>query len=165
MEIFKMDKTVAKTEGTPLFSLKDALGKTYCNADFHGKWLILYFYPKDDTPGCTAEACDFRDNFAFLQSNDTVVAGISPDSAESHVKFIDKYSLNLTLLSDPEKKTIQDFGAWGIKKNYGKEYEGLIRSTFLIDPEGNTVFSWRNVRAKGHVQRVLEKFKQIRNIT
>ena len=159
-----MDKAVTKIEETPPFSLKDSFGKTYCNADFHGKWLILYFYPKDDTPGCTAEACDFRDNFDFLRSNDTVVVGVSPDSEESHVKFIDKYSLNMTLLSDHEKKTVQDFGAWGIKKNYGKEYEGLIRSTFLINPEGNTLFSWRNVRAKGHVQRVLEKFKQIRNL-
>lgn len=136
----------------PSFSLKNQDGELVSLEDFREKWVILYFYPKDDTPGCTTEACDFS-----KLAEDVVVLGVSPDTVASHQKFIAKYDLKLTLLSDPEKVVMKQYGAWGLKKNYGREYEGVIRSTFLIDPSGGLIKAWRNVRAKGHAQRVLNE--------
>ena len=126
--------------------------------DFKGKNEILYFYPKDDTPGCTIEACDFRDNFNRLTNNATVV-GVSPDDVKSHKKFQEKHGLNFILLSDPEHKLAEQFGAWGEKSMYGKKYEGIIRSTFLIDPDGEIKKAWRDVKVKGHVDEVLDALK------
>lgn len=130
--------------------------KSYLN-EKETAWLLLYFYPKDDTPGCTKQACDFSSQSEEFAKLGVRVVGVSPDDVTSHQKFIEKQSLKIDLLSDPEKKLIKAFGAWGIKKNYGKEYEGLIRSTFLLDSSGSIVQEWKNVRATGHVARVLKE--------
>ena len=124
------------------------------------KYIILYFYPKDNTPGCTTEACDFRDNLNVF-SDKAVVVGISPDSIKSHQKFKEKYNLNFYLLSDPDKKVLEQYDAYGEKKNYGKITKGVIRSTYIISPKGIILKKWRNVRAKGHVQKVVETFNKI----
>jgi peroxiredoxin Q/BCP len=129
------------------FCLKDYLGKN--------KDVILYFYPKDDTPGCTTEACDFRDNLNILQ-NYAIVVGVSPDSIESHKKFKEKYGLNFILLSDKNKEVMKQYGAYGKKVMYGKETEGVIRSTFIISPDGSIKKAWKNVKAKGHVEQILK---------
>lgn len=134
---------------------KDGNEKEYSLADFKGKKLVLYFYPKDNTPGCTQEACDFRDNFNRLTPLATVV-GVSPDSIKSHKGFQEKHELNFTLLSDPEHKLAEAFEAWGEKSMYGKKYMGIIRSTFLIDENGNITKSWKNVNVKGHVDEVVD---------
>ncbi len=128
--------------------------------DYAGKWLVLYFYPKDNTPGCTTEACDFRDNMERLTSKGVAVLGVSPDSVKSHSNFITKQELNFTLGSDPEKEVATAYGAYGEKKMYGKTTMGIIRSTFIINPEGVIVEPMYNVRAKGHVGRVMDKLDE-----
>jgi len=147
----------------PNFCLKgideEGREREFCLEEFKGKKLIIYFYPKDNTPGCTQEACDFRDNLNVLKEMGYIVIGISPDSVNSHKKFKEKHGLNFILLSDPEKKVAEMFGAYGEKKAYGKVTKGIIRSTFVIDEEGKIVKEWRNVKAKGHVQKVLEFLK------
>jgi len=129
----------------------------FCLKDYLGKYkdIILYFYPKDDTPGCTTEACDFRDNLNILQ-NYTIVVGVSPDSIESHKKFKEKYGLNFILLFDKNKEVMKQYGAYGKKVMYGKETEGVIRSTFIISPDGSIKKAWKNVKAKGHVEQILK---------
>ncbi|WP_297194234.1 thioredoxin-dependent thiol peroxidase [uncultured Campylobacter sp.] len=143
-------------EKAPDFSLKNSDETLISLKDFLGKKVIIYFYPKDDTPGCTTQACDFTANYDKLRNNEIVVIGISPDSTNSHLKFIDKYKLKHILLSDPQKEVIKTYGAWGIKKNYGKEYEGLIRSTFIIDEKGKISKIYKNVKAKGHIDVLLK---------
>lgn len=145
--------------GTPLppFSLLDDQGATVTNATLKGAWTILYVYPKDATPGCTTEACDFRDNWARVQATGTRVYGLSRDSVASHVKFIEKQALPFRLLSDPEKTLLTALGSWGRKVMYGKEVEGIIRSTFLVDPEGVVRHVWPKVSVKGHVEAVLAR--------
>ena len=133
--------------------------KEFCLKDFRGERLILYFYPKDDTPGCTTEACDFRDNLSQLNSLGIKVVGVSPDSVNSHKKFREKYNLNFTLLSDPDHSVASAYGAYGEKKMYGKTKMGIIRSTFLIDEEGRLQKAWYNVKAKGHVEKILKELK------
>ncbi len=128
-------------------------------ADFKGKKLILYFYPKDNTPGCTNEACNFKEHYQFWINKGYQVVGISPDSTASHQKFIEKYALPFPLLSDPEKKIIKAYGAWGLKKLYGREYEGLIRSTFVIDEEGKIVDIFKKVKTKEHTEQIVKKLK------
>jgi len=130
--------------------------KKYCLKDLlkSGKTLVLYFYPKDNTSGCTAEACDFRDNMSRLSAKAQVV-GVSPDSVKSHKGFKEKQSLNFPLLSDPDKKVLEAYGAYGEKKMYGKTLMGVIRSTFIIAPDGKVLKSWRGVKVKGHVDEVL----------
>ena len=123
--------------------------------DFKGKKVFLYFYPRDNTPGCTTQACDFRDNFKALAKQGIAIVGASPDSVASHEKFREKQGLNFTLLSDPEKKLAEKYGAYGEKKNYGKVTKGIIRSTFLINEKGKVEKAWRNVKAKGHVEKIL----------
>ncbi|MCP5505832.1 MAG: peroxiredoxin [Chlamydiales bacterium] len=140
------------------FTLKDHEGKNVRLSDFKGKWVILYFYPKDDTPGCTTEACDFTT--LRTKHSDIVIIGVSPDSSESHAKFIAKHNLHLILLADPDKEVHRLYGTWGTKKNYGKEYEGVIRSTFLINPEGEIAKEWRNVKATGHAERVFKSLAE-----
>lgn len=125
-----------------------------------GKPLVLYFYPRDNTPGCTKEACEFRDNMNRITKMAQVV-GVSPDSIRSHKNFQKKHSLNFPLLSDPEKTLLRHFGAWGEKKVCGKTKEGVIRSTFIIDPEGVIRKAWRNVKVKGHVDEVIETLKKL----
>ncbi len=133
--------------------------REFCLKDFRGKKVILYFYPKDNTPGCTTEACDFRDNMNVLANMGYIVIGVSPDSVNSHKKFQDKYGLNFILLSDPDKKVAESYGAYGEKKMYGKVTKGIIRSTFVIDEEGKIAKAWYNVKAKGHVEKVLKELE------
>jgi peroxiredoxin Q/BCP len=120
-----------------------------------GKPYVLYFYPKDNTPGCTTESCDFRDAFGNFGKSNVTVLGVSPDSTKSHSGFAAKYELPFTLLSDPEKTLAQAYGVWAIKQNYGREYWGIIRSTFLIGANGKVLKAWRQVRVQGHVDAVL----------
>ena len=145
----------------PEFTLQgiDAEGneKTFSLSDFVGQNIVLYFYPKDNTPGCTQEACDFRDNFNRIISK-AVVIGVSADNIASHKKFQEKQSLNFILLSDPEHKLLEQFEAWGEKKMYGKLFMGIIRSTFIIDKEGIVKKIWKNVKVKGHVDEVLQNW-------
>lgn len=135
-------------DAAPAFSLKTDADTTVTLSDFAGKNVVLYFYPKDDTPGCTNEACDFRDNLEQLQALGAVVLGVSADSVKRHANFRDKYSLNFTLLSDPDKGMLEDYGAWQLKKNYGREYMGISRTTYLIDSEGIVRNVWEKVRVR-----------------
>ncbi len=130
--------------------------RKFCLKDFKGKKVVLYFYPKDNTPGCTQEACDFRDNLARVKEKGAVVLGVSPDSIKSHKNFFEKYGLNFPLLSDPDKEVAQKYGAFGEKKMYGRVTKGIIRSTFIIDEEGKIKKAFYNVKVKGHVDKVLE---------
>ena len=129
--------------------------KEYSLNDFRGKRLVLYFYPKDNTSGCTQEACDFRDNINRITSK-AVVVGVSPDSIKSHKKFKENQELNFILLSDSEHKLAEAFGVWKEKSMYGRKYMGIERSTFVISPEGSIEKEWRKVKVKGHVDEVLE---------
>lgn len=138
----------------PDFSLTDATGARVSLADCAGSSVILYFYPKAATPGCTTEACDFRDNLASLQGHGYRVLGVSPDPVSALEKFARNQQLDFPLLSDEDHAVALAYGAWGEKKNYGKTYEGLIRSTFVIDPEGRIVLAQYNVRATGHVAKL-----------
>ena len=140
----------------PTFSLQDDQGATVTAKDFKGHWTVLYAYPKDSTPGCTTEACDFRDNLARVQPLGAQVYGISRDSLKSHQGFIAKQSLSFRLLSDPECTLLKPLGAFGKKIMYGKEVEGIIRSTFLVDPKGIIRHIWPKVSVKGHVGAVIE---------
>ena len=153
----------SKTTKALPFTLKNQEGRDVSLEDFSGQWLILYFYPQDDTPGCTTEACDFSQLSSTVKG--VQIIGISPDLPESHKRFIDKYQLSILLLSDPEKKILKAYEAWGIKKNYGREYEGVIRSTFLINSKGEIVCSWKNVKATRHAQKVIQKFTDLSSHT
>ncbi|MCI2254834.1 thioredoxin-dependent thiol peroxidase [Domibacillus sp. PGB-M46] len=145
----------------PAFVLPDQDGRMVDLAGLAGKNVVLYFYPKDMTPGCTTEACDFRDqNSLFAQSN-TVVIGVSPDPAARHQKFIEKHQLPFTLLADEKQEAAEKYGVWTLKKNFGKEYMGIERSTFLVNKEGMVVKEWRKVRVKGHVEEVLAAVKEL----
>jgi peroxiredoxin Q/BCP len=145
----------------PSFSLAGDDGKTHKLSDYAGKRLVLYFYPKDDTPGCTTEACDFRDNVGRITKRGAAVLGVSKDSLASHGKFRDKYKLNFPLLSDADLAVHKKYEAWGDKTLYGKKSQGVIRSTFLIDENGKVAKAWRNVRTKGHVDQVLEALAEL----
>ena len=140
----------------PDFNLIDQNGENITLNSLSGKPAVLYFYPKDETPGCTVEACEFRDIYAEFNKLDCNIYGISPDDENSHQKFIDNHSLPFTLLCDSDKKMIQDYGAWGEKNMYSKKSMGIIRSTFLIDKDGILLKQWRNVKAKGHAEKVKE---------
>ena len=141
----------------PAFALKDASGKAHALADYAGQNVILYFYPRDDTPGCTKEAQGFRDLWKKIQKHDAVVLGVSPDGPAAHEKFIDKYKLPFTLLCDPDKKVMSQYGAWGEKMMYGKKTTGVIRSTVWIGPDGKVVKHWARVaKAADHPAKVLE---------
>lgn len=146
----------------PAFSLSDDQGRIVTNADMAGQWTVLYAYPKDNTPGCTTEACDFRDNWARVQALGAKVYGISRDSAKSHQGFIAKQALPFSLLSDPDTQLLKALSAFGKKLMYGKEVEGIIRSSFLIDPKGVIRHVWPKVSVKGHVQDVLETLERLK---
>ena len=133
----------------------DGIEKEYSLNDFKGQKVILYFYPKDNTSGCTQEACDFRDNINRLTSFATVI-GVSPDSIKSHLKFKEKQSLNFILLSDPEHKLAEAFNVWAEKSMYGRKYMGIERSTFVLDENLNVIKEWRKVKVKGHVDEVID---------
>jgi thioredoxin-dependent peroxiredoxin len=143
----------------PAFSLKDQDGKTVKLSDFAGKQVVLYFYPKDLTPGCTTEACDFRDNNTRLTRAGAVVLGVSPDSEKSHSKFIAKHELTFPLLVDADHAVAEKYGAWGEKSLYGRKFMGIIRSTFLIGPDGKVKKVWPKVKVQGHVDEVLAAVK------
>lgn len=146
----------------PEFCLPDKDEKEICLKNYQGKYLVLYFYPKDNTPGCTTEAIGFTNVLPDLQELDASVVGVSPDSPESHKKFIDKKNLKITLLSDENNEVIDKYNAWGKKKFRGKEYMGAIRSTYLINPEGKIVHHWPKVSPKGHAEDVKQKLEKIR---
>ncbi len=133
--------------------------KEFCLKDFKGKKVVLYFYPKDDTPGCTKEACGFQENLNSIKAMGVEVVGVSPDSIASHKKFKEKYGLNFILLSDPDKKVAESYGAYGEKKMYGKVTKGIIRSTFIINENGEIEKAWKNVKVDGHVQAVIDYLK------
>jgi len=143
------------------FSLPDKDGKIYSLNDFKGKWVVLYFYPKDNTSGCTLEAIDFSRLKNEFEKMNCIIIGISKDSQKSHCRFIEKHNISVLLLSDESHEVAEEFGAWGKKKLYGREYEGTIRSTFIIGPDGNILKEWRKVKVKGHAQEVLESLKEI----
>jgi len=145
----------------PAFTLEDAHGKRVSLSDFSGKHVILYFYPKDDTPGCTKEACGFRDDWKTLQKLGAVVIGVSPDGGAAHQKFIAKYKLPFPLLSDPDKKVMTKYGAWGEKVLYGKKTVGMIRSTFVIDGEGVVRKVFPRVKVDGHAEQVQEAVSKL----
>ena len=139
----------------PAFALSNQSGKTISLKDFSGERFVIYFYPADDTPGCTKEACQFNDGLGAYRKLGVTVIGVSPDGAEKHVAFRKKYGLTFDLLSDPEKKVMTSYGAYGEKMMYGKKVTGVIRSTFVIGPSGRIEHAWYNVRADGHADKVL----------
>lgn len=130
-------------------------------ADFAGQWLVLYFYPKDNTPGCSTEAIDFTALSPQFQQLNAVILGVSPDSEKSHCRFIEKHNLTIQLLSDTEHQLAEIYQVWGLKKFMGKEYMGIKRSTFLIDPQGNIAYIWSNVKVKAHAEAVLKKLEEL----
>lgn len=146
----------------PDFSLPDQAGKTHKLSDYEGEWLLIYFYPKDDTPGCTKEACGMRENMPQFEKLGLTVLGISTDSPESHRKFIDKYDLNFTLLSDAEKKTVNNYGVWGRKKFMGREYMGTLRNSYLIDPHGKIAKVYESVKPERHAEEVAADLVQLK---
>jgi len=145
----------------PEFTLPNAKGESISLSDYRGKRVVLYFYPKDATPGCTTEACDFRDAHADFAARNTVILGVSADSAKRHQNFIAKYELPFELLSDSDHAVCEAYGVWQLKKNYGKEYHGIVRSTFLIDENGELIHEWRNVKVKDHVAAALAHLEQL----
>ncbi|KGX83582.1 thioredoxin-dependent thiol peroxidase [Pontibacillus marinus] len=152
--------TIELGKPAPDFELQASNGENVKLSDFRGKNVVLYFYPKDMTPGCTTEACDFRDNHESFAELDAVILGVSPDPVDRHKKFIDKHDLPFLLLADENHSVAEEYDVWKLKKNFGKEYMGIERSTFVIDKEGNLVNEWRKVRVKGHVEEALEYIKE-----
>lgn len=144
------------------FCLLDENGQKVCLNDFKGKWVVLYFYPKDNTPGCTKEAENFSELLPEFEKLGAVVIGVSPDSVESHKKFKEKRDLKVKLLSDESREVLKAYGVWQKKKMYGREYMGVVRTTYLIDPEGKVAHVWKRVKVKGHAEAVLNRLKDLR---
>lgn len=142
-------------DNAPNFSLEDQDGKKHSLSEYQGEWVLLYFYPKDDTPGCTKEACSFRDNFPKFAAGSCRVIGVSTDTVTSHKKFVDKYGLPFILLADPEKKVVETYGVWGRKKFMGREYDGTKRTSFLINPKGKIAKIYEEVKPELHPLEVL----------
>jgi thioredoxin-dependent peroxiredoxin len=143
----------------PDFTLQDETGTPRTLSDYRGKPVVLYFYPKDDTSGCTKEACSFRDDYSAYQDSGVVILGVSPDSPESHAKFKSKYGLPFTLLADIDRDVCHLYGVWGPKKFMGKEYEGVLRTTFFIDSQGSILKVFEGVKPANHSQEILEELK------
>ena len=143
----------------PNFTLENEKGQQVSLSDFKGKNVVLYFYPKDMTPGCTTEACDFRDAYEDFSSLNAVILGVSMDEANKHTKFIEKHGLPFSLLVDAEHEVAEKYGVWVLKKMYGSEYMGIERSTFLINEEGIVIAEWRKVKVKNHIEAVLSQLK------
>ncbi|TYR79248.1 thioredoxin-dependent thiol peroxidase [Priestia megaterium] len=152
--------TITIGEVAPDFTLVANNGEEVTLSDFKGKHVVLYFYPKDMTPGCTTEACDFRDYHKNFTELDAVILGVSPDPVSKHQKFIDKYGLPFLLLADEDHAVAEKYGVWKLKKNFGKEYMGIERSTFILDKEGKIAKKFRKVRVKNHVEEALEFIKE-----
>ena len=144
----------------PAFALKDAQGQTHRLSQYSGQWVVLYFYPKDNTSGCTKQACQFRDAKKQYDKADAVILGVSPDDKKSHTKFIEKFDLPFTLLADPEKKMLEKYGVWQEKSMYGRKYMGVVRTTYLIDPAGKVVKRWDKVKVADHEKDVLAAIKE-----
>jgi len=152
-------KTLAPGDPAPEFTLPDGEGGMVSLKDLRGSWVVLYFYPRDDTSGCTLEAVDFTAQAGTFKKLGAAIIGISPDSIESHARFTEKHGLGITLLSDTRKTTLAQYGVWQKKKLYGREFFGVVRSTFLIDPSGTVRRIWSKVSVKGHAEEVLEALK------
>lgn len=148
-------------EKAPSFCLQDKEEKQVCMEDFKNKWIVLYFYPKDNTSGCTLEAIDFSSKLNMFTKNNAVIIGVSPDSPNSHKKFVEKHELRVLLLSDPEKRVLKQYGVWQLKKLYGREYYGVVRTTYIIDPKGIVRHVFKRVRVKGHVEKVLSELRKL----
>lgn len=144
----------------PAFELPDETGTIHRLTDYRNKTVILYFYPKDDTPGCTTEACNFRDDYSAYQKADVVILGVSPDSPASHAKFKAKFDLPFHLLADEDRMVCEQYGVWGLKKNMGREYEGVYRTTYLIDGNGMVKRVYENVKPAEHSAEILEDLNQ-----
>ena len=151
--------TIVKNEMAPDFELEDENGVSRKLSDFLGKPVVLYFYPKDDTPGCTTEACEFRDDYSVYESAGVIILGISPDTSKSHQKFKKKYNLPFTILADVEHAVCELYGVWGEKNMYGKKYFGVLRTTFVIDQNGKIKEIFEKVTPKGHSTQVLSALK------
>lgn len=146
----------------PDFTLRNEKGEEVSLRNYAGnKYVLLYFYPKDSTPGCTTEACDFRDMHESFRDLNAVILGVSPDGERAHTKFIEKHGLPFSLLIDEDHAVAEAYGVWGLKKMFGKEYMGIERSTFLIDPTGTVVKEWRKVKVKGHVEDALVTLREL----
>jgi peroxiredoxin Q/BCP len=154
-------QTIKTGDTAPTFSLPDQTGNMHSLTDFRGGWVLLYFYPKDDTPGCTKEACMIRDNFPEFKKLKIQVFGVSTDSVKSHAKFAEKYELPFTLLADEEKEVVEAYGVWQKKKFMGREYMGTLRTSFLIDPEGKIAKVYENVKPDLHAEQVLADLKEL----
>ena len=161
----KTIKELKAGQPAPDFSIKNQAEEEVWLKDFRGKWVVLYFYPKDNTPGCTIEANDFTKYVKDFQKMNAVILGASPDSCQRHAKFVMGQKLKITLLSDPERKALEAYGVWQLKQFMGKKFMGVVRSTFLIDPDGNIAYLWREVKAVGHAQAVKEKLSEIQKQT
>ncbi|HEX9018061.1 MAG TPA: thioredoxin-dependent thiol peroxidase [Anaerolineaceae bacterium] len=151
---------IQANQPAPAFALPDENGKIRTLEEFRGKPVVLYFYPKDDTPGCTTEACNFRDDYHIYQENGVVILGVSPDDAKSHTKFKTKFNLPFTLLADDGHKVCDAYQVWGLKKFVGREYMGVLRTTFVIGSDGNILKVFENVKPDGHSAQVLAAIKQ-----
>ena len=158
---------ISLTEGNkaPLFKSKDQNGKPVSLADFKGKKVALYFYPEDDTPTCTIEACNLRDNYSLLKKEGIVVLGVSPDDEKKHKKFEKKFDLPFTLVTDPDKKIIDKYGVWGEKSMYGKKYFGVLRTTFIVGKDGKILKIFEKVKPKEHGKEVLGYIKTLNRLT
>jgi len=151
-------------EKAPEFCLPNQDDIEICLRDLKGKWIVLYFYPRDNTPGCTTEACEFTEAAPDFSELDAIIIGVSADSTKKHRNFIEKKDLGITLLSDEDTSMMQEYGVWQLKKNYGKEYMGIVRTTFIIDPEGVVKAVFNKVRVKEHVAKVQEELKRVQEL-
>jgi len=147
--------TISTGEPAPEFTLEDEEGRMHSLSDYSGKPVVLYFYPKDDTPGCTKEACGFRDDYSAYEEAGVVILGVSPDTSKSHAKFKTKYELPFTLLADPDHDVLKLYGVWGLKKSFGREYEGVFRTTFLIGEDGKILRVFKKVKPAVHSAEIL----------
>jgi len=148
----------------PEFCLPNQDDVEICSRDLKGKWIVLYFYPKDSTPGCTTEACEFTEAAPDFSDLDAIIIGVSADSTKRHRNFIEKQNLSITLLSDEDTSMMQEYGVWQLKKNYGKEYMGISRTTLIINPEGVVKALWEKVRVKEHVAKVKVELERLKSL-
>jgi peroxiredoxin Q/BCP len=148
-------------DAIPAFCLPNQDEEEICFRDIKGRWAVVYFYPKDNTPGCTTEACDFTEAMPDFSKLEAIILGVSPDSPKKHRNFIEKKALKITLLADEDKSLCKSFGMWQLKKFMGREYMGVVRSTFLIAPDGTLAYKWEKVRVKNHVAEVKEKLIEL----
>lgn len=157
-----MTEKILETGGeAPDFTIKNHNDEDFTLGSLKGEWVVLYFYPKDNTPGCTTEAIEFSGAKTALGKKGVTVLGVSPDSVKSHKNFMEKKDITITLLSDPHKDALKKYGVWQLKKNYGREYFGVVRSTFIISPEMKIAHAWRSVKVKGHVEAVEKKLDEL----